>query len=185
MAHAQGQVATERLAALLAGIGIEISKRQVVRLLTSRLDDLVAGDREVPRAGLATARRATVDDTAARHARADGVTARIGDDRPTAFRTAASKSREAFLSTLRAGHGEHVTGGAALAHMRGRALAGPVVELLLAAHPAKAFADEAAWRAHLTTLGIDRPAVTPDRCASPPRGRSGAPSGRAGCCPRR
>ena len=32
--HAQGQVTTERLTALLAGIGIAISKRQVVRLLT-------------------------------------------------------------------------------------------------------------------------------------------------------
>jgi uncharacterized small protein (DUF1192 family) len=161
VAHAQGQVTTERLTALLAGIGIDISKRQVVRLLTSRLDDLVAEDREVLRAGLATARWVTVDDTAARHARADGVTTQIGDDRFTAFRTGASKSREAFLSTLRAGHGEYVISEAALAYMRGRALAGPVIELL-AAHPAKVFADEAAWRAHLTTLGIDRLAVTPD-----------------------
>ena len=40
VAHAQGQVTTERLVDLLGGIGIEISKRQVVRLLTSRLDDL-------------------------------------------------------------------------------------------------------------------------------------------------
>jgi hypothetical protein len=55
VAHAQGQVATERLAALLGGIGLEISKRQVVRLLTSRLDDLIAEDRAVLRAGLATA----------------------------------------------------------------------------------------------------------------------------------
>ena len=68
VAHAQGQVTTERLAALLNGIGIEISKRQVVRLLTSRLDDLVTEDREVLRTGLATARWVTVDDTAARHA---------------------------------------------------------------------------------------------------------------------
>src|ERR687893_1263941 len=37
VAHAQGQVTTERLAALLTGIGIEISRRQMVRLLTSRL----------------------------------------------------------------------------------------------------------------------------------------------------
>jgi hypothetical protein len=79
VAHAQGQVTTERLAALLGGIGVEISKRQVVRLLTSRLDDLVAEDREVLRAGLATARWVTVDDTAARHARRDGVTTQIGD----------------------------------------------------------------------------------------------------------
>ncbi len=40
-----------------------ISKRQVVRLLTSRLDDLLAEDREVLRAGLATAGWITVDDS--------------------------------------------------------------------------------------------------------------------------
>jgi len=161
VAHAQGQVTTERLTALLAGIGIEISKRQVVRLLTSRLDDLVIEDRDILRAGLATARWVTVDDTAARHARQDGVTTQIGDDRFTAFRTGASKSRQAFLSLLRAGHGEYVIGEAALDYMRGRALAGPVIELL-AAHPVKVFADEAAWKAHLAALGIDRLAVTPD-----------------------
>src|ERR671920_2027139 len=63
VAHAQGQGTAERLAALLAGIGIEISKRQVVRLLTSRLDGLIAEDRDVLRAGLATAHWVTVDDT--------------------------------------------------------------------------------------------------------------------------
>ena len=134
--------------ALLAGIGLEISKRQVVRLLTSRLDDLIAEDREVLRAGLATAGWVTVDDTAARHARQDGFTTQIGDDRFTAFRTGRSKSRLAFLSTLRAGHGEYVINEAALDYMRGRALAGPVIEQL-AAHPVKVFADEAAWTAHL------------------------------------
>ena len=159
--HAQGQVTTERLAALLEGIGIEISKRQVVRLLTSRLDDLVTEDREVPRAGLATARRVAVDDTAARHARRDAFTTQVGDDRFTAFRTGPSKPREAFLSTLRAGHDEYVVDEAALEYMRGRALAGPVIERL-AAHPAKVFADEEAWRAHLAALGIDRLAVAPD-----------------------
>ena len=53
--HVQGQVTSERLTALLKGIGIAISKRQVVRLLTGRLDALVAEDREVLRAGLASA----------------------------------------------------------------------------------------------------------------------------------
>ena len=42
--HAQGQVTTERLVALLNGIGVEISKRQVVRLLAEPLDDFVAED---------------------------------------------------------------------------------------------------------------------------------------------
>src|SRR4051794_6487905 len=161
VAHAQGQVTTERLTALLAGIGIEISKRQVVQLLTSRLDDLIAEDREVLRAGLATARWVTVDDTAARHARQDGFTTQIGDDRFTAFRTGPAKSRLAFLSTLRAGHDEYVISEAALDYMRNRALAGPVIELL-AAHPAEVFADEAAWKAHLAGLGIDQLAVMPE-----------------------
>jgi Transposase IS66 family len=161
VAHAQGQVTTERLAALLGGIGVAISKRQVVRLLTSRLDGLVAEDQEVLRAGLATARWVTVDDTAARHARRDGVTTQVGDDRFTAFRTGASKSRQAFLSNLRAGHGEYVVNDAALGYMRGRALAGPVVDLM-AAHPVKVFADEDAWRAHLAVLGIDQLTVAPD-----------------------
>jgi hypothetical protein len=161
VAHAQGQVTTERLTALLNGIGVEISKRQVVRLLTSRLDDLLAEDQEVLRAGLATARWVTVDDTAARHARRDGVTTQVGDDRFTAFRTGGSKSREAFLSNLRAGQDGHVINAGALDYMRGRALAGSVVEML-AAHPAKVFADAGAWAAHLAALGIDRLAVTPD-----------------------
>jgi len=50
--HAQGQVTTERLVALLNGIGVEICKRQVVRLLTEPLDTFVAEDQAVPRAGL-------------------------------------------------------------------------------------------------------------------------------------
>jgi hypothetical protein len=160
-AHAQGQVATERLAALLNGIGVEISKRQVVRLLTSRLDDLVAEDQDVLRAGLATAGWITVDDTSARHARADGITTQLGDDRFTAFRTGTSKSRQAFLSLLRARHTDYAVNAAALAYMRGHSLAGPVIDSL-AAHPAKLFTDAAAWTAHLSALGIDRLEVTPN-----------------------
>ncbi len=159
--HAQGQVTTERLTALLNGIGVEISKRQVVRLLAEPLDDFVAEDQEVLRAGLATARWITVDDTAARHARQDGFTTQIGDDRFTVFRTGASKSREAFLSLLRAGHTDYVVNDAALDYMRGHGLSGQVIALL-EAHPAKLFADAPAWAAHLAYLGINTLAVTPD-----------------------
>ncbi len=159
--HAQGQVTTERLTALLNGIGVEISKRQVVRLLTEPLDDFVAEDQAVLRAGLATARWVTVDDTAARHARKDGFTTQIGDDRFTVFRTGPSKSREAFLSVLRAGHTDYVVNAAALDYMRGHSLSGQVVAQL-DAHPAKRFADTSAWSAHLARLGIDTLAVTPN-----------------------
>jgi len=161
VAHAKGQVTTERLVSLLGGMGLEISKRQVVRLLTSRLDDLVAEDQAVLQAGLSTAPWVTVDDTAARHARQDAFTTQVGDTRFTAFRTGTSKSRQNFLSLLRAGHGEYVINEAALAYMRGRNLAGPVVEQL-ATHPAKVFADKAAWTGHLAALGIDQLVVTPE-----------------------
>ena len=159
--HAQGQVTTERLTALLNGIGVEISKRQVVRLLAAPLDTFAAEDQEVLRAGLATARWITVDDTAARHARKEGFTTQVGDDRFTAFRTGTSKSRKAFLSVLRAGHADYVVNAAALDYMRGHGLSGQVVAQL-DAHPAKRFADTSAWSAHLARLGIDQLAVTPD-----------------------
>jgi hypothetical protein len=159
--HAQGQVTTERLVALLNGIGVEISKRQVVRLLAEPLAGFVAEDQEVLRAGLATARWITVDDTAARHARKDGFTTQIGDDRFAVFRTGTSKSRKTFLSVLRAGHSDYVVNAAALDYMRGHSLSGQVVAQL-DAHPAKRFADTSAWSAHLARLGIDQLAVTPD-----------------------
>ena len=159
--HAQGQVTAERLTALLNGIGVEISKRQVARFLAEPLDDFVAEDQEVFRAGLATARWVTVDDTAARHARGDGFTTQVGDDRFTVFRTGASKSREAFLSVLRAGHTDYVVNAAALDYVRGHGLSGQAVALL-EAHPARLFADTSAWTAHLARLGVDQLAVTPD-----------------------
>jgi hypothetical protein len=159
--HIQGQVTTERLTALLTGIGVDISKRQVVRLISEGLETFAAEDRDVLRAGLATAPWITVDDTSARHARRDGTTTQIGDDRFTAFRTGRSKSREAFLATLRAGHDDYIINEEALAYMRGRNLAGPLLERLAAA-PHKAFADSAAWAAHLAALGLDQLAVEPN-----------------------
>ncbi len=159
--HIQGQVTTERLTALLTGIGVDISKRQVVRLISEGLEGFTTEDRDVLRAGLETAPWITVDDTAARHANQDGYTTQIGDDRFTAFRTGGSKSRAAFLATLRAGHSDFVINDEALAYMRGRNLAGPVIDRLAAA-PHKLFADSDAWQAHLAALGLDQLAVEPN-----------------------
>src|SRR3954470_19534716 len=158
--HAQGQVTTERLTAILNGVGVEISKRQVVRLLTSNLDAFAEEDQQVLRAGLQSARFITVDDTSARHARREGVTTQIGGARFTAFRTGRSKSRQAFLSLLRAGHEDYVINHEALRYMRERQLAGSVIETLRM-HPVQSFPNEAAWRAHLSALGLDTLRVTP------------------------
>ena len=93
--------------------------------------------------------------------RYSGYTSQIGDHRFTAFRTGASKSRAAFLATLRAGHSDYIINDEALAYMRERNLAGPVIESLATAAD-KVFADSAAWAGHLAALGIDRLEVTPD-----------------------
>jgi hypothetical protein len=159
--HVQGQVTSERLTALLEGIGIAISKRQVVRLLTSRLDVFVTEDREVLRAGLASAPWITVDDTGALHAGQNGVTTQIGDGRFTAFRTSLSKSRTNFLDCLRAGHTDYVVDEAAVAYMRRHHLAGSVIDRLIS-HPQRSFPDQRAWMAHLETLGITALEVLPD-----------------------
>jgi hypothetical protein len=71
--HFQGQVTSERLTALLNGMGLKISKRQVVRLLSKGLEALAAEDQSVFRTGLETARWISVDDTSARHAGKDGL----------------------------------------------------------------------------------------------------------------
>ena len=157
----QGQVTVPRLVTLLAAIGIEVSKRQVVRLLIGRQDRFVNEARDVLRAGLETAPWITVDDTGARHKAVNGYCTQIGNDRFAWFGTTASKSRLNFLELLRAGHGDYVINPEALAYMRGRSLAGSVIQLL-AEHNDKQFADRAAWQAHLQLLGITALAVLPD-----------------------
>jgi hypothetical protein len=159
--HHQGQVTAERIAAFLQGIGVLISKRQVVRLLSAGSATFVDEATAVLRAGLATARWLTVDDTGARHRAKNGVTTQLGDDRFTFFATRLSKSRRNFLEILRAGHTDYVVNEEALAYMRAHGLAGPVIDPL-AAHPTRRFADRASWCAHLEALGLTRLGVTPD-----------------------
>ena len=50
--HFSGQVTCERIVALLNGMGVVISKRQVVRLLTAKLETFRAEDEAVLKAGL-------------------------------------------------------------------------------------------------------------------------------------
>jgi Transposase IS66 family len=159
--HHQGQVTAERITAFLASLGVAISKRQVVRLLTAGSAALIAEAKAVLRAGLETAPWITVDDTAARHQAKNGVTTQLGDDRFTVFATTFAKSRRNFLEILRAGHDDYVLNAAAFAYMAEHSLAGPVIDQL-AMHPSQHFADRPAWQAHLEALGLTRLEVTPD-----------------------
>ena len=157
----QGQTTVPRLLALLRGFGIDISKRELVRLLTTGHDSFHEEAREVLRAGLASAAWITVDDTGARHKANNGFCTQIGNAHFTAFATTTSKSRLNFLSLLRAGHGDYVVNDEALAYMRERALAAHVIARL-ADHPSRCFADQTAFTAHLEKLGFAALKVNPD-----------------------
>lgn len=152
--HAQGQVTTERLTSILQGIGIEISKSQIVRMLTADLATFAEEDAAVLHAGLLSAPFITVDDTGAKHQRRDGITTQIGGDRFTVFRTGSSKSRLNFLSLLRGGYQDYILNDAAIEYMQARGLEPSWMEKL-GAHPYQVFASQTAFLLHLSGCSID------------------------------
>ena len=117
MQHVQGQVTVERLRAQLRGLGVRISKGQIVTLLTANKDVFHAEKVAILEVGLASAAWVTVDDTTARHAGANEYTTHIGNDRFAWFATRPSKSRLNFLDLLRAGHPDYVINATALAYL--------------------------------------------------------------------
>jgi hypothetical protein len=159
--HVQGQVTAERLTGILNGMGLAISKRQVVRFLSQGLEGLESEDQAVLKAGLETGKWITVDDTSARHANKNMFTTQLGDNRFAVFRTGPCKSRRRFLSVLQCGREDYVVDEAALARMRQMSLPGDLIDALTA-HPDKRFVREADWRAHLKALGFEKLKIMPD-----------------------
>ena len=158
--HFSGQVTCERIVALLNGMGVVISKRQVVRLLTAKLETFRAEDEAVLKAGLGGA-YITVDDTGARHAGNSGYTTQIGSHNFTTFRTGPSKSRLAFLSRLNGGASLYVINDAALDYMKERGL--PLATIgKFKEHKTQIFSSLTDWERHLQALGLNQLKVTPD-----------------------
>src|SRR5574337_474635 len=159
--HFQGQMTCERIVAVLTAAGLSISKRQVVRLLTAKLDLFRAEDEAVLAAGLRASPFVSVDDTGARHAGKACITTQFGSDRFTVFRTGPSKSRLAFLRHLLGGTARYAINAAAVAYMRA---ANPDRGVIAALSGAKVleFGCEAEWTAHLGALGVTGLRVTPD-----------------------
>jgi hypothetical protein len=155
------QTSVERLTRLLRDLGVDISKRQVMRLLNEGQEDFAAEAEAVLRAGLETAPWISVDDTGARHQDRNGITTQIGNDAFAWFGTSFSKSRLNFLELLRAGHKDYVLNEAAFSYMAKRNLSRTVMARLAEA-PAQRFASEVAWLAHLEQLGISALKVQPD-----------------------
>lgn len=156
----QGQITVPRLNALLADLGLDISKRQIVRLLSAKQDAFLAEAREVLRAGLACASWINVDDTGARHKARNGFCTHIGNDRFAFFATTGSKSRLNFLELLRAGASEYVINQAALEYMREHKL--PQATIARFGSAKRRFGGRKAFMAYLKRLGLTKLKVTPD-----------------------
>jgi len=154
--HHQGQVTVRRMAAQLRAIGVDISRRQVMRLLIGGQDGFLDEARDVLRAGLTEAAWVSVDDTGARHQAANRFCTQIGNDHFAWFATTAHKSRLNFLDLLRAGHTDYVINAEALAYMGSRGLSGPVIAKLAAAADTH-FAGAEQWQAHLAGMGLQTP----------------------------
>ncbi|NKK60598.1 transposase [Rhizobium leguminosarum bv. viciae] len=154
MLHAQGQVTTQRLTTLLNDVGIAISKRQIVRLLTRQLEGFVAEDAALLHAGLVASPYVTVDDTGARHSHNNYYTTQIGGADFTVFRTTKSKSRLNFLSLLRGGYQDYVLGDAAFDYLKERRGNPPVVPGLRTFEP-QHFCNQVPFMAHLADKGVD------------------------------
>ncbi|MGR9299373.1 IS66 family transposase (plasmid) [Rhizobium leguminosarum] len=154
MLHSHGQVTTQRLTTLLNDVGVEISKRQVIRFLTERLDGFHAEDAAVLHAGLVSAPFVTVDDTGARHANRNFHTTQIGGEHFTAFRTAPSKSRLNFLALLRGNYQDYVLNDAAFTFLEDRQVDPALLARLKTRQPRR-FANQVPFLEYLAANGID------------------------------
>jgi len=154
MLHAHGQVTTGRLTTLLNDIGLSISKRQIVRLLTRQLDTFVAEDAAVLHAGLVSSSYVTVDDTGARHSHNMYYTTHIGGPNFTVFRTTKSKSRLNFLSLLRGSYQDYVLNDAAFDYLKERR-GDPVMVAGLRTFEPQRFCNQVPFMTHLAEKGVD------------------------------
>jgi len=175
MQYHQGQVTVPRLVVQLQSIGINISQRQVMRLLIGGQEAFVVEARDVLRAGLETAGWITVDDTGARHKAANGFCTQIGNDSFAWFGTTNSKSRLNFLDLLRAGHTDYaITMPLSLICVSARLLArrSPVSRRT----QTSSLPTQRRGEHTLSGSASLRSPSRPTRCRSLPRGRSGAAS---------
>ncbi len=162
MLYHQGQTTVPRLVALLDSMGLDVSERKIVRILTEEVERFKAEAQAVLRAAFQKAASwISVDDTGARHKGKNGICTQIGNHLFTFFATPHSKSRINFLSLLRAGHTDYVLNDAAFEYMKDHNMPSWVSDKLQEHHP-RIFANEAAWLAHLEEIGLTKIRVHPN-----------------------
>lgn len=152
--HHHARVTQPLLLEMLREWGIDISAGQINAILTSRHDEIIQEKGEILQAGLEVSAAITVDDTGNRHQGKNGYTTHIGNKFFAWFASTDHKNRLNFLCLLRAGEIDWEINQNALKYMELQGLPQNIL-LQLEIHPVKHFADEKAWKAHLSALSVD------------------------------
>jgi hypothetical protein len=152
--HHHARVTQPLLLEMLREWGIDISAGQIDAILTSGHDEIIREKNEILQAGLEVSAAVTVDDTGNRHQGKNGYTTHIGNKFFAWFASTDHKNRLNFLCLLRAGETDWEITQDALVYMKREGLPQNIL-LQLETHPVKHFADEKAWKAHLSVLGIN------------------------------
>lgn len=134
--------------------GIEISSGQLSNLLTEGQSAFHNEKAQLLETGLQFSNHIHVDDTGARHNGKNGYCTHIGNELFAWFESTQSKSRENFLSLLRAGSKDYVLNAGALEYMAKNKLAKEKLESL---DEERHFADRQAWEKYLKKVGITKP----------------------------
>ncbi len=149
----RGQVTMPKITAILDDIGIEISKRQVVRLLNQGKELFLDEDRAVLQAGLENGRWITVDDTGGRHKAENQYTVHMGNDLFDHFATCKHKSRINFLELLQMEERGYCINAEAVSYMVEYHIPKAVIDCLMN-HGEEEFTDFDRWNTHLKSCGI-------------------------------
>jgi hypothetical protein len=162
MLYHQEQTTIPRLVEFLDALGLDVSERKIVRILTEEAARFKAEVLDVLRVAFGQmASWCSVDDTGARHKGQNGICTQIGNHLFTFFATTRSKSRINFLELLRAGHTDYVLHDEAFAYMREHNMPGWVIDKLQE-HPARRFTDQKAWMEHIEAIGLTQVRVAPN-----------------------
>ena len=152
--HHHQRVTQPLLLEHLHDLDIAISTGQLSHLLSEEQDIFHAEKEALLEAGLRVSTHIQTDDTGARHAGKNGYCTFIGNELFSWFESTESKSRENFLTLLRAGRTDYVLNAGALDYMAQHKLPACKLKLL---EEGKSFAGKREWEAYLQQVGISGP----------------------------
>jgi hypothetical protein len=136
----------------LHDMGIDISSGQIHSLLTEDVDAFHEEKDVMLPAALAVSSYIGVDDTGARHQGHNGYCTAIGNALFAFFQSSDSKSRVNFLEMMRGTSTAYVINATAQAYWKEQELSDTCIAKLSGGP--SSFADEAAWQAWLTQVGL-------------------------------